>query len=509
MKQPTRDCPLANKNLRLQFSGFAVFASKLVSVVTGFAFQFMLARAISGSAQYNIWFNIADVVTYFTLLGGVVPFWVMRYVARGREGAVKTGLVTNLIISGLFAAAYLATAPFILAGLNISADYLLLYSIAAIQIIELCSLNVLESCLQAIKPQTVGYGLVIQQLIKLGLGYVLIVLIGFPLFGAVVCVLASFGFQMVYYYKLIWRELKEKIQWGYVKDWLKGSTATVYNVVGNQLTAFVLILLYNFGSSANPDLTGARGYYGAAAQIAQIVAYSSFLAYAMYPKLLADRDHRDITTSVKMVLMFAIPMTVGAVALADSYMGLLSPNLRVAANVLVILSVDAFATVVSGLYSSVLFGIENVDEAGFSLGKLVRSRLFLIFSLPFLQAAIALPLTYYLLTIYALHLPVVAALCVSIVYLLVHAISLTFLVAIVRKMIKVEIPWRSVLKYSFAAAVMGAVMYFLPHPERISTTLVETVGGASIYLGVLLALDGETRALAKSVIGEFKNRTIG
>ncbi len=469
----------------------------------------MLARVIAGTSDYNIWFNIGDVVTYFTLLGGVVPFWVMRYIARGRQGAVKTGLVTNLIISAVFAAGYLAAAPFILAALGISANYLLLYSIAAIQIIELCSLNVLESCLQAIKPQAVGYGLVIQQVIKLMLGYILIVLLGQPLLGAVICVLVSFGFQVIYYYKLIWVDLKEKIQWDYVREWLKGSTATIYNVVGTQLAAFVLILLYNLGSNVNSDLTGARGYYGAAAQIAQIVAYSSFLAFAMYPKLLAEGKREDITTSVKMVLMFVIPMTVGAAAIADSYMGLLSPNLRAAANVLVVLSVDAFVTVISGLYSSVLFGVENVDQTGFSLTKLLHSRLFLVFSLPFLQAAIALPVSYYVLTTYAFHMPVEAAFYVSIINLSVHALSFAFLNVIVRKMIKVEIPWRNVSKYVFAAAVMGAFMYFLPHPERISTTLGETVAGAAIYLGLLMAVDAEARALAKSVIGEVRARTVG
>jgi hypothetical protein len=38
----------------------------------------------------------------------VVPFWVMMHVAKGKEGAIKTGLVTNMIISVVGTISYLA-----------------------------------------------------------------------------------------------------------------------------------------------------------------------------------------------------------------------------------------------------------------------------------------------------------------------------------------------------------------------------------------------------------------
>jgi hypothetical protein len=500
---------LAKKELRLQFSGFAVFAAKLVSVATGFAFQFMLARAIGGSSESNIWFNITDVVTYFTLLGGVVPFWVMRYIARGKEGAAKTGIATNFIIALIFAVAYLAMAPLILSTLGITANYLVLYLVASVQIVELYMLNVLESCLQAVAPHVVGYGLVLQQVIKLGLGYVLISLLNTPLLGAVVSVLVSFGVQAFYYYALLHQGPAEKIDWGYIKDWIKSSPATIYNVLGTQLLSFVLLLLYNFGSNSNPDLIGARGYYGYAAQIAQIVAYSSFLSFALYPKLMAERKGEHITSSMKMVLMFAIPMTVGAVALSDSYMGLLNPDLRAASGVLVILAVDALVSAVSGLYSSVLFGVETVDQKGVSFRKLVKSKLFVVFSMPYLQAAIALPLAYYVLTSFAFHAPLEAALYVSVIYLAVHLIAFVWQFAIVRKIIAIQTPWKAISKYIAASAVMGAVMFLVPHPDRISTTLAMTAVGGGIYLVLLAAIDKEARKLPKTALREIKARTFG
>jgi hypothetical protein len=502
---------LTKSEIRLQYSGFAIFAAKLVSVGTGFFFQFMLARALLGNlslqSQYNIWFNVNDVIAYFTLLMGVVPFWVMRYVARGKEGAIKTGLATNLVVAAICTVSYLALAPSILSLLGITADFLPLYFVASIQIVELYTITIFESCLQAYKPQAVGYGLLIQQVSKTALGYVLIVQFGLPLLGAVVSVFVGFAVQVVYYYGLLYDELKAKIQWGYVKDWLKGSAATIYNVVGSQIAAFVFLMLYNYGSNADPTRVGGRGYYGAAAQIANIITYSSFLAFALYPKLLAERKREDITISLKMVLMFAVPMTVGAAALADSYMALLSPEIRDAYLVLVVLAADALVLVVSGIFGSVLFGVETVDQEEMSFRKLVKSRMFLAFSLPYLQAAITLPTAYYVLTTHALNQPLEAALYVSVINAIARFLTFIILYAIVRKMVKVDIPWRSISKYVFASAVMGAVAFLLPHPTRISTTLIMTAAAAGIYLALLMAIDKEARALPKAVVQELRAKT--
>src|SRR4030065_1693686 len=137
----------------------------------------MIARSTT-KQDYDIYFNLNDVLAYFTLIAAVVPFWVMRCVARGKEGANKTGLVTNLIISLIFTVAYLAAVPFILPVLGVSMDYLTLYLIASIQIVELYLIGLFEPCLQDTKPQAVGYGLLVQQFTKLDLCYVLIIQLG-------------------------------------------------------------------------------------------------------------------------------------------------------------------------------------------------------------------------------------------------------------------------------------------------------------------------------------------
>ncbi len=475
----------------------------MLSVATGLIFQLMIARATT-KPEYGIWFNINDVSAYFTLLAGVLPFWTMRFVARGREGAAKTGILANLTISITAAVIYLPLVPIITSALGVSEKYLLLYFLVAIQIIELYSINALEACLRAKMPQVIGYGLLTGECCKVILGYILIIQFQQPLLGAILSLITAVAIQTIYYFKLLAKELKQRIKWEYVKEWLKGSTANIYNVAGGQIAAFILIMLFTYCGEE------ARSNYGAAAQIAKVITYSSFLAFALYPKLLAERKPEDITTSLKTVLMFAIPMTVGAIALSDSYVIIMKDVYKDAWPVLIALAIDALIITISGLFGSVLFGVERIDEkAKISFRELAKSRLFIIFSLPYLQSAITLPTAFHILTTYTQNQPLQAAISVSIINTLAHVTTSFILYIIVRKTIKINIPWSNIAKYVFASAVMATALLVIPHPTRIYLTLIATAAGGIIYLTSLTAIDKEARTLAITIWQEIKSKVEG
>ena len=495
---------LAGKEIRLQYTGYIIFVAKIISIATGLAFQYMVARSTS-KAEYDIFFNVGDLLPYFTLLAGVVPFWVMRCVARGKAGATKTGLATNLIFSAISTVAYLAIIPFVLPSLGISnwTAYLPLYLFVSLQISELYLLGLFEPCLQATKPQSVGYGLLVQQVAKMLLGYVLIVQFGQPLMGAIAATTIAFALQVAYYFKLTAHEFKQIIHWGYVKEWLKGSVLNIYSVVGAQIAAFIFILLFSLGGE------GSRGIYGAAAQIANIVTYASFLSFALYPKLLAEKKSEDVTASLKTVLMFALPMTVGAIALANSYIILLRVELvefQGSALVLVVLALDALVTVISGIYGSVLFGVETVDQEKMSFKSLIKSKLFKFYTLSYVHSAVTIPITYFVLTTFAYQQPLAAALSVCVINSAMRFAMFIVLVFMVKGTFKMVIPWRPIGKYLLASAVMGVVLYLLPYSNSISTTLIWTAIGGVVYLAVLMLIDKETRALPMSILHELRRK---
>jgi hypothetical protein len=501
---------VARQEIRLQYSGYVIFAAKLISVATGLIFQFMLGRAIAQtSPEYAIWGNINTVIPYFTLLAGIVPFWVMRCVARGKEGATKTGLAVNLLFSLITTAAYFVIIPLVLpsllsgAGVSNPAAYLPFYLIVSVQIIEVYLIGLYESCLQARTPQSVGYGLILQQIFRVIIGYVIIIHLGQPLLGAVVSTIIALSVQTVYYFKLLAGELKQHIQWGYVKEWLKGSVLIIYSVVGGVIANFVFIMLFYYGG-----VSGMEIYY-AALQIANVITYAGSISYALYPKLLTERRGEDVTTSMKTVLMFALPMTIGAISLSSAYIVLLRPGMAMypgAELVLVVLALDSLVMVVSGIYGSVLTGVETVDHERLSFKSLVRSKLFKFYSLSYVHFAITIPITYYILTTYALHQPLLAAFSVCVINSVMRFATFLILVVMVRGMFKIAIPWRSIAKYGLASAVMGAVLFLLPYTNRISTTLAWTALGGIVYLAVLMAIDKESRGLPKVIMQEIRGK---
>ncbi len=493
---------LAKNEIRLQYSGFVLFASKVSSIATGLAFQLILIRSVT-TTEYGIWGNISDLVLYFTLIAGILPFWTTRFVARNHENSAKTGLVGNVIISMVFTAVYLLMAPFITSSLNINEPYRILYIMVSVQIIENYALVALQGILAAKKPHMVGVGLLVHELTKVFLGFVLVIVFNTGLFGILAALLTAYFSQLVFFSIIAKDYLKEKVQWRHFKEWLKASPINIYNIVGTQLSSFGLIMLFAYGTEV------ARAYYGASLTIANVINYSAFLAFALYPKLLAEIKSEDITTSLRTVLMFIIPMTFGAMILADSYLTILNVEYSEATLVLGLLALDLACLSLSQVLTNVVLGVERLDEtARISFRELLKSRIFQVFTLPYLKSIIVLPTAFYLLTASLAKNALEAALYVAAVYFVADAVLLLCTYAIARRTKMLPFPWKNSAKYLAASAIMAGMLLLIPHPKRIVTTFVVTIVAGVIYLGVLFFIDAEAKSLIKSTLQEVKNRLI-
>lgn len=489
---------LFRDEIRVQYSGFIIFAAQILSVGTGLIFTLLLTRNMT-KQEFGVWSNIFDLVAYFTFSSGLFPFWTMRFVARRKEGAARTGLVANLIVSLVSVAVYLPLISLITSSFNISGAYVVMYFVASVQIINLYLIGMLENCTRAIKPQALGYGLLLEEASKVALAYVLVVEFHQLFLGAIISLIVATSIQALYYSRLLRKELAQRIQWNYMKQWLKGSAASFYNAVGNQMAAFVFVLLFVYGGQA------ARGDYQAAAIFANLIGYSSSLAFALYPKLLIKKGLEDVASIFKIVLMFALPMAAIAMSMSQSLLTILNASYSVASPVLVLLALDAVVLILSQFYSSVFLGVERLDEeAKISLKDLVRSKIFKLFSLPYLQAAIALPMTYYALTQLAASQSVQAVVYVSIINAGAHIATFIVLYAIMRNAVKIAVPWKNIGKYVFASAVSATILYLLPHPATILPTLSIVVAGIVTYAVLLLAIDKEARELALLMWHEIK-----
>jgi hypothetical protein len=149
--------------------------------------------------------------------------------------------------------------------------------------------------------------------------------------------------------------------------------------------------------------------------------------------------------------------------------------------------------------------MEKLDEeAKISPRQLLRSKMFKVFTLPYIQAAIALPAGLYVLTQLATGNPLQAAIYVTIINMWAHVAAILVLYMITLGAVTIVVPWRNIGKYVFASAIMVTVLYLFPHPTTILPTLGTVVVAGAIYAALLLAIDREARIFVNSIWEEIK-----
>ena len=372
-------------------------------------------------------------------------------------------------------------------------------------------LSAFQPILRTVKIETLAYGLVIEEMTRVILGYWLIINVGMGLYGAMMALISAFFLQFLVYLYASKEFLHGKIKWSYVKEWVKGSVANLYNIIGQRIAAFsTLLLIIVCGEKVGLE---ARAYYGAAFQIASVISYTVFLVFALYPRLLMKQKSEDISESFKLFFMFAIPMTVGIIVLADSFLTILGKgkvageliDYSVATPVLRLLAPSILALSISQVLNSIIFSAEKFDlEAKIPLRELVHSKIFKIFTLPYIKALIVLPTLYFTLAFHGSD-PVASALYLAALSVIAEAFLLIIRILLARNTLNFSFPWRNILNYSFASTIMAACLLLIKHPTRISVVLLYALFGGIVYFVILLAIDKEARLLLKSTLAELKS----
>ncbi len=497
-----------SRNLRLQYSGLIIFSSQLIGVATGLIFTLLLTRSMSVD-QYGVWTNIFDYTAYFVLFSGLLPFWATRFVARGIEGSAKLSTVAQLVISLISMAIYFPII-FLIYTMAIARKigteaYLPSFLIAGLYILTFYMITNFESILHSTRPQALGYGFLIEEVVKVSVAFVLI--IGFKqlFLGAMLALVLSCFAQIAYYVSLLRDELREKVDWSYLKEWLKGSIALAYNAIGGQLSSFAYILLFFYGG---PDT---RAYYQAASGFTIVIGYSISLSTALYPKLLAKTCSKEqVGDSFRTVMMLAIPLTAITFVMSISFLTILKADYGVAWPVLIALSINTFINTIYQFYYYCLAGVEAFDAEGkISMHHLVRSKIFKMFTLQYIQAAISIPLTYFVLTMLPVAGSVQAALYVIIILIGVQISTFIVLYWLMRSAIRVPIAWKSIAKYVLAAAVMAIILFLAPATTTLLATIAKAIIGLGIYVALLVAIDKQARQLVRLVWKEIRDMTSG
>ena len=340
-------------SIRPRRTGVIVFGSKIVSIFTGFLFLVMITRSLIPS-QFGLWEYITDIVLFAAYPTGVLTYWATRNVARGKIVG-KTTIVVNLLTSMLGIVLFLA---FGLASYSVIGATFAPFILAIILVPLTYWTQATNALVGGYDPAINGYALLASEPAKLLVAYPLLFVFNLKIMGVIAAIAVSYFVQAAVSTYFVRSVARDRVDLSVVKQWLKESHIPAVNML-----TYLLGIADTFVASVSRGSTLQVGYYQAAFQVATIVAYSVSLSAAIYPMLLRDRSETLPTELLEFSLLFALPMSAGAIALAPQILFLLSPKYVTSSTALVILCFWALASLTSALLESTLTGSERADLA--------------------------------------------------------------------------------------------------------------------------------------------------
>jgi len=488
-------------------AGLLSFLASLLSLVTGLLFSVLVARRLA-LEDYGAWQFYSTVISYLMLPGVVVNFWLTRDLGHGRR-VLKTGVVSCGLLGAL--------TSFILVGSSIMSS-----SVAPINMDVLLALvanliafylsSSLDSASIGVAPSLYGVGLIVQETVKVIAGAILVVWLRTGLLGAILSIdIALFSKVATMYLKMP-PVARGELDISIGLLWLRRSWVPILSLLPGLLSSFdILILAWLVGS------TRQAAYLALAKTVAAAAGYPQRLAISLESKLLGGKGDEHIEESIRLVMMFALPMTAGLVVLALPIAYVFGRNYSPAAVPLQLLSLASFLSIIYGISLTILQGAERVDtQVGVSSGDIIRSSLAMPRVIETVARALCVLASLVVLSLVRTWDPSSEA-SVTILALMNLLVTLALSLSMLRMSRRTHgyvVPWRDLSRYALATIVMTLALLGL-YPvgaisDRIFDVLVNllpvVVAGGIVYFTVLLAIDQRLRNELREVGNVWRAR---
>ena len=474
--------------IRVRWSGLLLFTGENFSLLLGLLFSVVIARLLD-KAELGAWFLLGGLIVYFEIFEKAIPYWGKRDFARGFNIA-KTSIISALLISVIPTCVYLTFAYLTADALAIPKDGLFL---GAALIPTYYVRTAAESNVSARYPHKLSLRPVFFDLAKLLL---ILYLYIYGFVGVVATVIMANLLYVAYCLKILRRDFET----GFNKRWLvkrlKQSWIPLQrSIITNIRKASDLVIVGVMSGVSQ------LASYGIALIFYNLMKSSKSLLNALYPHMLSKRgriNERELSSAIKFYYIFAIPMLVGIMLLADNFVELIfgSRYLKGVPSLLVLMP-GAFLATMSLILDNIVRGAENVDESlDVSFRRLAKSGLWFVELRRYFSLAVFLIATLALV-------PVMGILGAAVVRAATNILSFVFSLAIYLRYFSAK-PLLTGIPYTAAATIPMALFIILFNPVGFLLTGTAVVLGVLIYFAVLLVIDKETRMLSRVVYRELR-----
>jgi len=492
-------------NIRVTYSGLIAFVIGLLSVGTGLVFTLIITRRLAPE-EFGTWALIGTMISYFLISEAIIDFWTFRQVVRG-EKVGKTSLFSSALFS-------LASIPlYMILAFIISDQSKVDFNILVLGFILLPVYFLSQALTQinsAFQPQKTSYSLMIFEISKIPTALSFVYFLDLGVIGAIIAILIAYiikiGFQL-YFAK---SKLKDRLNFQFLKRWFKFSWISLYSQFPKLLTSLD-IFLYTLITGSVIGIA----FYSAAFVISNLVAHSSLISQALFPKLLAKGSHEHINENFSLLMYFAIPLLGLSVIFSKPALFALNPAYIDGTLIVILLSFKTFFLVLDQTLQRILVSIDTVDvEVNPKFRSLLKSNLFHMSTVRFIKVGIYL--FTFVTTLVLLHTAELdEVFLVTIWALITLIIEIPFFIymwILTKRYIKFSFPYVSTLKYLGTTLAFGIVFVFaseqiIIYHESIfnflPTVILMFVICVGIYLLITYLIDNKTKKLFKSIINEI------
>jgi hypothetical protein len=485
--------------IRLRYSGVIVFLARFFALLTGTIFTVVIANKLT-EADFGIWQIIQTSQGYTFFLIPVMAYWAVRYLSRDTDVG-RTSLLGALIVSIPGVVIYSIAASYYIGILEIPIFYFLL---GLLQIPLFFMIGSLQSISQGTKPQRMSYAFVVSEISKIVLAVPLLIWLDQGLDVVIMIVLTTQVIQMIFLAFYNRQHLKDRFNYEIIKKWLKISWIPILISISGLIYSLDMVIVTYVTKSAETV-----AYFKAAFVLANMITFAQLLGIALYPKIMKGGNSDDVESTLKLLLMFLIPLATGLFFLSEHFLFLLKDSYLESFNALQILIASSVIVVFYLFFDNILAGtVKTETEDNLTFKKLLKSRLFLISKIGIAWSVTYLILLYLLLFFISPKIDDYGL--ISTIWAIATLIAIipyaTYKGMLARRILYFKIPWKLLGKYVISSALMVFVLliirplldYNLP-----KFTFGLFIGGEIIiaiatYFIILYGIDKEFRLMVNS-----------
>ena len=490
-------------DIRVTYSGLIGFTVAMGGILSGTIFTIIVTRQLSVE-EFGIWAVIGGMVGYSVAAEPIISYWTTRQIARG-EPVGKTSIVSSSLFAGFSIPIYVVSV-YLFSG--IEPEFFNSMILAVILIPVKFVSHALSSVNNGYKPHAVNIGKMAFESMKIPVGLGLVFFLGLGLDGAIITIFVASLADIATQARYAKPQLSVKLNFLYLKNWLKQSWIPLYAKIFQVLLSLDVIVFTVITGS----VIGVA-YYAAAFVVSNIVARSGRISWALYPKLLANGSHGHISENFVRMTYFAIPLTITAIVFSEHILFILNPEYVHAGTVVMFLSLGTFFTLITNFFYQILMGIETVDvKKNPSLSKLLRSNLFLIGTLSNIRYTLYIAILAAVLYLFKDLSDIELVVIWSMVSFVLSIPFLIHSVLLIRRHIAFTFPYTAILKYLIGS--VGIAVVFILTNEHVAVFetsiysympgfLLELVLCGIAYLGITYIIDHKTRKLFRLILSEI------